>query len=74
MIAASLLLLACGALAGSLVTALAARAIILAERKDAQAELKRAIDAREYWKAEAARLRASLDGNPAYFPRPLSRR
>ncbi len=43
-----------------------------AEREDAQRELKRALNDREYWKAQAARYRASLDGSSGYWPRPLN--
>ena len=72
MIFEALILLSCGAIVGSLITAWVARRILIAEREDAQVELKYALGKWSASKAEAARLKASLDGNPHYFPRPLS--
>lgn len=61
-----------GSVIGVFIMAKVNAAQIASEREDAQRELKRALNDREYWKAQTARYRAVLDGTQGYWPRPLN--
>lgn len=71
-----ILLLALGASAGAVITAFVMAEVatrqLAARDEEHQRETRKLHSDVSYWKAQAARYRASLDGSSGYWPRPLN--